>query len=315
MNQILIFLGIFAAAILGLIAFAAIVKLREAQAAKNWQSVGGKIIRSEIRTVRKRDLEERETVRSAPAIAYEYNVGGKRYKGERISLAETLPESEIEAILARYPLGAQVTVYYDPADPRRAVLERDLPTDFGKGLAGVFAFLGGGAILVLLTLAKVPEWLAPHLPNPQNALFVTLSAGLGLFLLLFGLLQQRQALALQTWPSTAGVVIASELRSFTEWQDNVQRTFYTPGVVYRYTVGGREYTSDRYSLGAESNWGRPEIVQQKLARYPVETKVTVYYNPQSPAEAVLERRVTGGWLIWALGMGLLALALLSAGIF
>jgi len=25
--------------------------------------------------------------------------------------------------------------------------------------------------------------------------------------------------------------------------------------------------------------------------------------------------VTGGWLIWALGMGLLALALLSAGVF
>lgn len=315
MNQILLFIGIFAAAMLGLIAFAVIVKLREAQAAKNWQSTSGKIIRSEIRTIRKRGLEERETVRSAPAIAYEYNVGGKRYKGERISLAENLPESEIEATLARYPLGAQVTVYYDPANPQQAVLERDLPPDFGKGLAGMFAFLGGGALLVLLTLAKVPEWLAPHLPNPENALFVTLSAGLGLFLLLFGILQQRQAIALQTWPSAAGVVIASELRSFTEWQDNVQRTFYTPGVVYRYTVAGREYTSDQHSLGAQTRWGRPEIAQKILARYPVETSVTVYYNPKAPAEAVLERRVTGGWLIWVLGIGLLTLALLSAGIF
>ena len=70
-------------------------------------------------------------------------------------------------------------------------------------------------------MAKIPEWLAQHLPNPQNALFVTLSAGLGLFLLLFGVVQQQQSLALQTWPSTSGVVIASELRSFTKWHDNV----------------------------------------------------------------------------------------------
>ncbi|MFZ5809510.1 MAG: DUF3592 domain-containing protein [Chloroflexota bacterium] len=314
MDQIILFIGIFAAAILGLIAFATVVKLREVQGAKNWQTTSGKIIRSEIRTVRKRDLDERETVRSAPAITYEYSVDGKRYQGERISLAEIIPESDLEATLARYPLGAQVTVYYNPADPRQAVLERTLPPDFGKGLAGVFAFLGGGALLVLLTLAKVPDLLAPHLPNPENALFVTLSAGLGLFLLLFGILQQRQALALQTWPSAAGVVVASELRSFTEWKDNRQRTMYTPGIVYRYTVARREYTRDQYSLGAETSWGRPEIVQKILARYPVETKVTVYYNPQAPAEAVLDRRVTGGWLIWVLGFGLLALALLSGGI-
>lgn len=137
---------------------------------------------------------------------------------------------------------------------------------------------------------------------------------MGLFLLLFGLVQQRQALALQTWRSVSGVVIASELRSFQEWKDNVERTLYTPGVVYRYAVNGHEYTGDRYSLGAGTQWGKPQPVQKMLERFPAGGAVTVFYNPKAPAEAVLERRVRCGWLIWLLAAGLLLLAVSSAGI-
>ncbi|PWH15740.1 MAG: hypothetical protein DDG60_05315 [Anaerolineae bacterium] len=315
MNGLLLLGGLFAAAILGLLVVATLVKLHEARAAQHWQTTRGKITRSEIRSLRKRDIDGRETVRSAPSIAYEYSVNGKRYTGERISLGENLPASDFEAVLARYPLRAEVTVYYDPAKPEQAVLERTLPPDFGKGLAGVFLFLAGGALLALLTLANVPGLIAPHLAQPENALFVTLSGGLGLFLLLLGFVQQRQALVLRTWPSTAGVVVASEVRSFRQWKDNVERTFYTPGIVYRYGVDGREYTADRYSLEAETHWGRPELAQTVLDRFPVGSAVTVYYNPQAPAEAVLVRRLTGAWLVWALAVVLLLLALWSAGVF
>jgi hypothetical protein len=316
MNEILFFISLFAAAMIGVIVLAVVVKMKEVQGAKTWRTTSGTITRSEIRAVKKRDLDNREKVRSAPSIAYEYTVNGKRYSGERISLAEIIPESDIEAILARYPLGAQVMVYYDPSNPRRAVLERDLPIDFGKGLAGVFVLVGAGAVLALLTVAKVPEMLAPHLPNPENALYVTFSAGLGIFLLLFGFAKQRQALAIQTWSSASGTIISSESRSFKSWDHrrNIERTLYSPGIVYSYTVAEREYTSDRYSLGAEGGWGNPKFVEKMLERFPIGERVTVYYNPKAPAESVLERRVTGGWLIWALGLGLLALALLSAGI-
>lgn len=315
MNELLVFGGVFAAAILGLILFAAAVKMKEARAAQTWQTARGKITRSEIRANRKRDIEGRPQVRSAPSIAYEYSVNGKRYTGERISLGENIPESDFESLLRRYPVGADVTVYYDPADPRRAVLERTLPADFGKGLAGVFLFLGGGAVLTLLTLANVPGLIAPRLPQPENALFVTLSGGLGLFLLLFGFVQQRRMFALQAWPSAAGVVVSSEMRSFREWKDNVERTLYSPAIVYRYTVAGREYTGDRYSLDVDVRLGRPEFAQSLLKRFPAGSAVTVFYNPKAPAEAVLERRVSGGWFIWALAAVLLLLAVGSAGIF
>ncbi len=166
-------------------------------------------------------MEDREQVRSAPSVAYEYMLDGKTFCGKRISLAEVIPEGEIETIPNRYPMGASVTVYYDPANPCQAVLERDLPADFGKGLAGVFGFIGGGVILALLILAKAPQMLAPHLPSPKNALFVTLSAGLGVFLLLLGFAQQREILAAQTWPSASGPVLISEVHSFRQWKLNL----------------------------------------------------------------------------------------------
>lgn len=315
MGDMLLYMGIFAAVVIGVLGVAAVVKMREVRGAQSWQRTTGRVTRSEVRAQKRRDMDEFEKTRSLPFVGYEYVVDGKRFSGNRISLAEIIPESDIESTLDRYPVGAEVTVYYDPADPRKAVLERDLPVDFGKGLAGAFAFFGGGAVLVLLTVAKVPELLAPLLPNPDNALFVTLSGGLGLFLLLFGFAQERQALATRIWPSAQGTVVASEVRSFTQWKDGVQRTLYTPGITYRFTVNGREYTSDRYSLGAETGWSTSRFAEKKVGGHPVGSPVTVYYNPKAPAESVLDRRLAGGWLVWALAFGLLALALVSAGLF
>lgn len=315
MNEILLYVGIFAAVMIGALILAATVKMREVKGAQSWSTTIGRVTRSDVRAQKRRDMDNRERTQSIPAVEYEYTVNGKRFTGARISLAETIPESEIESILNRYPLGKEVTVYYNPANPRQAVLERDLPVDFGKGLTGAVAVVGGGAVLVLLTLAKVPEFLSPLLPNPENALFVTLSGGLGLFLLVFGFVQERQALAAQTWQSTQGTVVASEVRSFTQWKDGIKRQLYTPGITYRFTVNTHEYISDRYSLGVETGWSPPQFAEEKVAEYPPRSPVTVYYNPKAPAESVLDRRFSGGWMVWALAFGLLVLALVSAGVF
>lgn len=315
MNEIILYAGIFAGMVVGALILAVVVKMREVRGAQSWRTTTGRVTRSEVRAQKRRDMDDRERTRSVPSVGYEYTVNGKRFSGDRISLAEIIPESDIESTLDRYPVGKEVTVYYNPADPRQSVLERDLPVDFGKGLTGAFVVLGGGAVLVLLTLAKVPDLLAPLLPNPENAQFVTLSAGLGLFLLLFGFAKERQALATQAWTSTQGTVVTSEVRSFTKWEDGVQRTLYTPGITYRFTVNGREYISDRYSLGAETGWGASRLVEKKVEKYPAGSPVAVYFNPKAPTESVLDRRLTGGWLIWAMAFGLLVLALVSAGIF
>jgi hypothetical protein len=68
-----------------------------------------------------------------PKITYEYTVEGVTYRGNKISLGAE-PESQgvrffpddqkaASAIVARYPPGLAVTVYFCPADPSLAILE------------------------------------------------------------------------------------------------------------------------------------------------------------------------------------------------
>ncbi len=316
MNEIASLLGITAAIMIGVLILAVVVKMREVKAAQTWQTTRGKITRSEVRSKQVDDTtrEGKKTV-NYPAVTYEFTVNGRRCTGERISLAEIIPASDIEPTLERYPVGAEVTVYYNPQKPSQALLERELPVDFGKGLAGVFIFFGGGALLVVLWAGKVPELVAPYLPNPENALFATLAAGMGLFILLVGFVQHRQALAMQTWQSAPGAVINAEIYSYTQWKEGVQHRYYAPRVTYRYTVNGRQYEGDRVNLAAESAWNRPGLAERKLQKYPVGATVTVYYNPKAPGESALERYITNALLIWLLALGLFALSAWSAGIF
>ncbi len=316
MNEIATLLGITAALMIGVLIVGTVIKMREVKAAQTWQTASAKITRSEIRSKKAPDTTRRgQKTINYPAVTYEYIVKGRRYTGDRISLAESIPESDIEPTLERYPVGAEVTVYYNPNNPNQSVLERDLPVDFGKGLAGIFIVFGGGAVMVVLWAGQVPELLAPYLPNPENALFATLTAGMGAFILLVGFAQHRQALAMQTWVPAPGTVIRAETYSYTQWKDGIQHRYYAPRVTYRYMVNGRQYEGDRLNPAAQSAWNRPGLAERKLQKYPEGASVTVYYNPKAPAESVLERYITNALLIWSLALGLFALAAWSAGIF
>ena len=124
------------------------------------------------------------------------------------------------------------------------------------------------------------------------------------FLLLFpalilaaGIYKYMQVSQAARWPSAQGVVIASgtearEVKSGgAEVDDTELRTFAM--VVYEFTVGGRKYQGSRVSIGEEL--GNFQVAET-LAKYPKGKTVTVFYNPRTPTEAVLERDLPAG--IW-----------------
>jgi hypothetical protein len=58
---------------------------------------------------------------------YRHSPAGNTYQGERISFGERIgdSDSDVAGIGADpYPTGSTVEVFYDPADPANAVLER-----------------------------------------------------------------------------------------------------------------------------------------------------------------------------------------------
>lgn len=117
-------------------------------AARGWPVSHGRIIASGIketavRVRRGTSLNRyRQAVRYQPHIIYEYEVGGVRHQGERVHLGSVMLASDAkEAALAasRYPVGSQVAVAYDPADPTAATLE--LSTGWGTRIKWLAAFV------------------------------------------------------------------------------------------------------------------------------------------------------------------------------
>src|ERR1700710_3230718 len=118
---------------LALLLFAGAYKSLQVRAAGEWPSTPGKVVvsDSQIRDVKVLDDQREDGFRLEPRnfanIVYEYSVSGESFSNNRVSIAEDRGNFEVAETIARYPVGASVTVYYNSRHPREAVLERDTP--------------------------------------------------------------------------------------------------------------------------------------------------------------------------------------------
>lgn len=91
-----------------------------------------------------------------PDITYQYTVNGTTYQNNRFwneSLSiNQLPK--IEALVAQYPPGTPVPVYYNPTNPKDAFLQRISGGSTGNNI-GLIAV--AGALLVVIVILFV--WL------------------------------------------------------------------------------------------------------------------------------------------------------------
>ena len=112
---------------------------------RNWPSVEGKIV-SSTKTARSTDAGKMQDAE----IAYEFTVAEKLYTarviqaGGDMSSAHSKKETDVDKVLAKYPVGAVVPVYYNPRFPQMACLERSDATAVFIGLVfGPLAILVG----------------------------------------------------------------------------------------------------------------------------------------------------------------------------
>lgn len=126
-----------------------------------------------------------------------------------------------------------------------------------------------------------------------------------LFMGYWSLKQSARVKASQAWPSTTGRVLFS---SVEQRRRRKKRDFYCPKVRYEYTVSGKQYQGGALSFG-QMVLSDYDAAAQKAAQYPVGSMVQVYYNPENPADAVLERIAPANW---ELGCSIMAGALISS---
>jgi hypothetical protein len=111
-----------------------------------------------------------------------------------------------------------------------------------------------------------------------------------------GIYQRRRVGASQAWPSTLGKIVSSKL---VEGSSSDGGRTISAEVVYSYTVAGQEYRSDHRDFGGGGS-GSLAGGNAIIARYPAGSNVTVYYNPATPGDAVIERRSSIAGLMYAL---------------
>jgi hypothetical protein len=143
------------------------------------------------------------------------------------------------------------------------------------------------------------------LPDLPWFVYAMLLAPLGL-LLVAAAYKSLQVRAAREWPSTAGKVVVSKTETRkvevidsdrAEGHRFEERNF--ADIVYEYSVAGRKLRNNRVSIGEDR--GNFQVAET-IAKYPVGTVVTVYYNPLHPDQAVLERDLPKG--MWGcLGSG------------
>ncbi len=127
------------------------LQFRKVRASLSWPYTPGRILSAKIdRSTTRGNPDEADTTSYLPVIQYEYLVDNQRYLGNRIAfVAKSYSrQAQAEEAMMVFQVGASVWVFYDPAKPEKAVLER-------KASGGTLWMVLGGAIVLLAIAAAL----------------------------------------------------------------------------------------------------------------------------------------------------------------
>jgi len=137
----------------------AIKNRRMAAAVERWPAADGTVISTDI--IKRVSKSEDEFDSYIPQVRYSYTASGVLCKGDviRIGLGDMgyISEKQARDHLARYPVGATISVRYDPQNPQAAALETGQVGAGRKMFAGVLlAGVGIAAIVFAVWIASLP---------------------------------------------------------------------------------------------------------------------------------------------------------------
>ncbi len=294
-------------------------------AAANWPAVEGVIIASAVDAPAAHlsdDLND-----AAAVVRYRYRAGGREFEGDRTRIGgEPLTTRMLATRLAaRYPVGAIIDVHVDPANPENAVLD---PADTGTLTAQTFLTVTFGIIAaVLIAHAIAGRVLTSSNGVPLFAFLLPALAFVAAIAAFLSFLRMRRlASASMSWPAVPGVIKSSAV--IEEWiedrrdddKQQIRRKIprYQVDLRYAYRVAQRDFVGINPNFGWSGIYGLREVAEKAAGQYRAGQAVTVYYDPQRPANSVLEPSARGGTyapLVFAAIGAVVGAALLSVFLF
>ena len=132
----------------------------------------------------------------------------------------------------------------------------------------------------------------------------------GVVCIYLGIKELEKANASEDWPAVEGTV----LHSSVDIRRGDDSTSYSAEVMYTYEVEGNVHSSNRIGYGSVSS-SSPGGAQRIVNSYPVDSRVTVYYDPSNPEESVLRPGRSAATYFFPIFGGVFALSGLSMLIF
>ncbi len=118
--------------------------INKGKSRKNWPSVPGKITSSKAPRIITLDLGARDIERFIPHVRFSYIVEGTTYHGELdVAYDSWQFRSKAERLVRHYPAGMNVTIYYDPKDPKNSVLQRSSARNIVGMIVGILMLVLG----------------------------------------------------------------------------------------------------------------------------------------------------------------------------
>ncbi len=98
--------------------------MAQRQDSQNWSTTTGKILMSSVQSQR----SSTGGYSIYPVIVYQYEVNGKNYQSQTVRVGDKFLKINVvgqaQKTVDKYPIGKEVTVYYDPNNPAECALER-----------------------------------------------------------------------------------------------------------------------------------------------------------------------------------------------
>jgi len=270
-----------------------------------WPAVEGVIIASSVDAPAQHASDDANDAK--PVVRYRYRAGGSELESDKVRVGGEALTTRTLAMrqAARYPVGAVVDVHVDPKDPAKALLD---PSETGNLTAQlVFALTFGVIAAVLIAHVIAGHVLYTGKGVPLFAFLMPALAFVAVIAALMSFVRMRQlSRASLAWPTVNGRITSS--RVIEEWieekrsdndsdSSNVNRKKiprYQVDLRYAFRVGKRDFVGVNPNWGWTGVYGRRDTAEQEAGRYQQGQTVTVHYDPQHPANAVLEPSSQGG---------------------
>lgn len=115
---------------------------------------------------------------------------------------------------------------------------------------------------------------------------------LGILLIILYFRNKQKTKESRNWLSTAGRIVRGEISVVTDTDDeDSSNVIFLPRLEYEYSIGDTHYKGRRISFGSAHDFASRQKAEAFIGQFPVDSQVTVYYDPNKPKDAVLIREM------------------------